>query len=400
MIEGFKGAITYPKGFRAAGVRAGIKQSGEDMALIVSDVPAAAAGVFTKNVVKAACVTINQSRLPSGSVRAALVNSGNANSYTGAQGHADALETSALTAGLLDVAPESVLVASTGVIGHLLPMLEMRQGIELSVKSLSADGGADAACAIMTTDTFAKEVAAEVVIGVRSVRIGAMCKGAGMICPNMATMLAFITTDAAITPDALHQCLTRAVNRSLNCVTIDGDSSTNDMAILMANGMAGNAALDVGSPELAVFQDALDDICVSLAKQIARDGEGATKMIEITVAGAESVEGAAQIAKTIANSPLFKTAVFGNDPNWGRVLAAAGRAGIDFDPSTVNLWFGDIALVRDGEPVDFPADKAHDLLMNPEVKVRLEIGPGPCEATVWTCDFSYEYVKINAEYHT
>ncbi|MHB1458549.1 MAG: bifunctional glutamate N-acetyltransferase/amino-acid acetyltransferase ArgJ [Armatimonadota bacterium] len=400
MIEGFKGAITYAKGFKAAGIRAGIKQSGEDMALIVSDVPSCAAGVFTLNVVKAACVTINRSRLPSETIRAILVNAGNANSYTGAQGHADALETADRTSKLLGVSPEDVLIASTGVIGHLLPMEIMRSGIDLAAGSLSADGGEDAARAIMTTDTFPKEAAAEVVIGGKPVRIGGICKGAGMICPNMATMLAFITTDAAIAPHVLQKCLTQAVNKSFNCVTIDGDSSTNDMALILANGAAGNPMLSADSPDLAVFQDALDAIGISLAKQIARDGEGATKMIEITVAGTETSADAAQIAKTIANSPLFKTMMFGNDPNWGRVLAAAGRAGVDFDPSVVNLRFGDIDLVRAGEPVDFPQNEAHALLKNPEVKVRIEVGAGPGEATVWTCDFSYDYVKINAEYHT
>ncbi|MHB1000420.1 MAG: bifunctional glutamate N-acetyltransferase/amino-acid acetyltransferase ArgJ [Armatimonadota bacterium] len=396
----FKGAITYPHGFKAAGIRAGIKQSGDDMALIVSDRPANAAGVFSLNVVKAACVTINKSRISGRKIKAILINSGNANSYTGEQGHKDALETAAKTASLLGVDANEVLVASTGVIGHLLPMDKMLAGIESAVQALSPDGGEYAARAIMTTDTYPKEVSAEIEISGTRVRIGGMAKGAGMICPNMATMLGFITTDAAISPEMLQRALSRSIEKSLNSVTIDGDSSTNDMVIMLANGMAGNPLISAEGPDLALFQNALDEITISLAKLIAADGEGATKMIEITVAGAKSFDDARQIAKTIANSPLFKTAMYGNDPNWGRVLAAAGRAGIDFDPGVVNLWFGDIALVQCGEPVKFPEDKAHDLLKYKEVKVRLEVGDGPGESTVWTCDFSYDYVKINAEYHT
>ncbi len=395
-----KEAIVYSLGFRAAGIRAGIKQSGDDMALIVSDVPSSAAGVFTKNVVKAACVTVNQTKLPSDEIQAVLVNSGNANSYTGQQGYKDAIRTAEIAADLLGIKSEGVLIASTGVIGHLLPMDKMEAGIKSAVNSLSQGSGGKAANAIMTTDTFSKEAYTEITLDGKPVRIGGMCKGAGMICPNMATMLAFITTDAAITPNALNACLAKSVNKSFNCVTVDGDSSTNDMAVVMANGMAGNKSLDFHSNDLNLFQKALDEITISLAKMIAKDGEGATKMIEIEVVGTESSEDAAKIAKTIANSPLFKTAMFGCDPNWGRVLAAAGRAGVDFNPSIVDLKFGDIALVQNGEPMNFSSDKAHELLQEAEVFVQLKVGNGSGKATVWTCDLSYDYVKINAEYHT
>lgn len=395
-----EGAITYPLGFKASGVRAGIKQSGEDIALITSEVPASASGVFTRNVVKAACVTIDRARLPSGSIQAILANSGNANSYTGARGYDDALQCASYAAELLNVPAESVLIASTGIIGQFLPMNAMSEGIKLAVNKLSRDGGRDAARAIMTTDTFPKEAITDITIGGKQVRIGGMCKGSGMICPDMATMLAFITTDAAIAPEVLDKCLIEATLKSFNSVTVDGDTSTNDMAIVLANGMAGNEPLTMNSDELHVFQEALNSITISLAKQIARDGEGATKMIEIQAAGTGTSRDAARIAKTIANSPLFKTAMFGNDPNWGRVLAAAGRAGVDFDPSRVNLWFGHIPIVRDGEPINFSAEDAHNYLKNPEILVRIEVGSGTGKAAVWTCDLSYDYVRINAEYHT
>jgi glutamate N-acetyltransferase/amino-acid N-acetyltransferase len=394
------GAITYPKRFLASGVRAGIKETGEDMALILSELPASAAAVFTRNVVKAACVQINRSRVPSDSIRAVLVNSGNANSYTGEQGMRDALNNSSTTASLLGVDERDVLIASTGIIGQLLPMDKMTVGIAQAVAALSRDGGAMAARAIMTTDTRPKEAVAEFSVGGVTVRVGGMVKGAGMICPNMATMLAFITTDAVISPQILQSCLSASVERSFNCLTIDGDSSTNDMLVVLANGAAGNAEIRADSESCFEFQRALDLVTTSLAKQIARDGEGATKMVEITVTGARSFEDARQIAKTIANSPLVKTAMFGSDPNWGRVLAAAGRAGVDFDPRTVNLRFGETVLVRSGEPVAFDEEHAHEYLTGAEVRIVLEVGNGPGSATVWTCDFSYDYVRINAEYHT
>lgn len=394
------GAVTFPKGFAAAGVRAGFKQQGEDLALIVSERPASAAGVFTKNVVKAACVQINRERTPSNSIRAVLVNSGNANSYTGEQGMRDAYASAEEVARLLGLEATDVLIASTGIIGQKLPMDKMLTGIDLAVKALSPTGGADAARAIMTTDTRPKEASAEVVLGGVTVRLGGMAKGAGMICPNMATMLSYVTTDAAISPETLQKCLSKSVETSFNCLTIDGDSSTNDMLVVLANGMAGNARIEGEGPDLDEFQRALDAVTISLAKQIASDGEGATKMVEITVSGAESFTGARQIAKTVANSPLVKTAMFGNDPNWGRVLAAAGRADVDFDPNAASLWFGDIRLVENGEPIAFDEQAAHELLTRKEIAVHMEVGNGPGTSTVWTCDFSYDYVKINAEYHT
>jgi len=399
-MEGASGAVTYPEGFLAAGVCAGIKERGEDVALIFSERPASAAGVFTTNVVQAAPVIISRARIPRGTGRAIVVNSGNANACTGEQGLRDARAMAAEAARLLGISEDDVLAASTGIIGRRLPMDKVSAGISQAVRSLSRDGGASAARAIMTTDTRPKEASAEVSVGGSKVGIGGMAKGAGMICPNLATMLAFITTDAAVSPEMLQACLLRSAEVSFNCLTIDGDSSTNDTAIILANGAAGNSAIDSEGPGLSAFQEALDAVTAFLAKQIARDGEGATKLIEVTVKGARSFEDARRIAKAVANSPLVKTAMFGCDPNWGRVLAAAGSAGVRFDPKAVNLLLGPTPLLRRGEPVDFREDEARELLRKPEVNVLLEIGAGPASATVWTCDFSYDYVRINAEYHT
>lgn len=399
-FEEIEGTVTTPSGFLASGVRAGIKEKGEDFALIVSDRPASAAGVFTTNVIKAASVQINAARVPRGTTRAVAVNSGNANACTGEAGYQDALRTAREMAGLLGVSEEDVLVASTGIIGKRLPMEKVLSGVEQAHQALSNQGGALAARAIMTTDTRPKTACVEVTIGGSPVRIGGIAKGAGMICPNMATMLSFITTDAAIAPDLLQSCLSKSVETSFNCLTIDGDSSTNDSVIILANGASGCPEVSAGSPDLDAFQEALDFVSSSLAKQIAADGEGATKFVEITVEGAGSFDEARRVAKTVANSPLVKTAMFGQDPNWGRVLAAAGRAGVDFDPASVKLSFGPIVLIDGGEPTDFSERQAHEYLTNRDVAVVLRIGSGPGRSTVWTCDFSYDYVRINAEYHT
>jgi glutamate N-acetyltransferase/amino-acid N-acetyltransferase len=389
------GAVTLPKGFLASGVRAGIKTEGEDMALVYSEVPAASAGVFTTNLVKAACVLLDRERVPNSSTRAIIVNSGNANACTGEQGMRDARTMASETARLLNIREGDVLVASTGIIGKTLPMDEVKDGIANAVSSLSRNGGEAAARAIMTTDTRPKEAFAQFQMDGKEVTIGGMAKGAGMICPNMATMLAFITTDAAITPEVLQECLSKSAETSFNCLTVDGDSSTNDSVLMLANGMAGNKAVDMDA-----FQSALDSVTMSLAKQIAADGEGATKFIEIRVQGADSFQGARQIAKTVANSPLVKTAMFGSDPNWGRILAAAGRAGVDFDPKAVNLRLGEILLVKGGEPVEFSESEAHGYLEGKDILVHLQVGKEKWGATVFTCDFSYDYVRINAEYHT
>lgn len=393
-------SVTYANGFQASGVWAGIKEKGEDIALIFSDQPASAAGTFTTNLMRAAPVLLDMSRVPRATARVVVVNSGNANACTGDQGSKDAREMAFVTAKALGVPEDDVLVASTGIIGKVLPMDKIKYGISEAVRSLDPHGGAAAARAIMTTDTRPKEASAGISIGGSEVRIGGMAKGAGMICPNMATMLCFITTDVAIAPEVLQKALLESVDLSFNCLTVDGDSSTNDSVIIMANGMAGNQPIEPEGPDFDTFKNALDEVTVSLAKQIARDGEGATKLIEIQVNGASSFQDAGRIAKTVANSALVKTAMFGCDPNWGRILAASGRAGVDFDPASVSLSIDDTPLVRNGEPVQFNQQAVHDILCRPEVKVLLEVGTSSGTATVWTCDFSYDYVKINAEYHT
>jgi len=399
-MESAPGAITFAGGFTASGVRAGIKEKGEDVALIYSERPASAAGVFTRNLFKAAPVLVSRDRVPRGTCRAVIANSGNANACTGEHGMRDALEAASHTATLLGIAEEDVLVASTGIIGRRLPMDKLASGIEAAVRSLSAGGGSDAARAIMTTDTRPKEAAVEIEIAGTKVRIGGMAKGAGMICPDLATMLAFVTTDASISPEILQRCLERSAEVSFNCLTVDGDTSTNDSVFLLANGASGSRPFESEGPDREAFQAGLDAVTRSLAKQIASDGEGATKGIMVIVQGAQSYDACRQIAKTIANSPLVKTAMFGCDPNWGRILAAAGRAGVDFDPKAVELRLGDILVIKGGEPVDFTEEKAREYLAGREIMVRLAVGESKESATVWTCDFSYDYVKINAEYHT
>lgn len=392
--------VTYPRGFLASGVRAGIKEHGEDTALIFSKFPASAAGVFTTNVVEAAPVSISRSRLPSATSRAIVANSGNANACTGEQGLKDARAMTSHCASLLGVADGEVLVASTGIIGRPMPMDRVGKGISDAVAALNEGGWESAARAIMTTDTRLKVAQADLVVGGKTVRIGGMAKGAGMICPNVATMLAFITTDACITPKMLDLCLRRAADATFNCLTVDGDSSTNDTVIALANGQADNAIIQSEGEPMNAFEAGLTSVCGSLARAVASDGEGATKLVTVTVEGASSFEDARRIAKTVANSPLVKTAMFGCDPNWGRVLAAAGRAGVAFDPKSVELAFGDTVLVDRGEPVGFSESAVREYLSGSEVHVSLIVGKGRGSATVWTCDLTYDYVKINAEYHT
>ncbi|MDO8588034.1 MAG: bifunctional glutamate N-acetyltransferase/amino-acid acetyltransferase ArgJ [Armatimonadota bacterium] len=394
------GGVTAPKGFRAAGVRCGIKQAGPDLMLLASDVPATAAGVFTTNAVKAAPVLLSRERIDGGTAQVVIANSGNANACTGAQGMADADRMTELVASALRLNKDEVLVASTGIIGQHLPMEKIETGIAVAVAALSFDGGDAAARAIMTTDTRPKSIAVEFETGGKSVRIGGMCKGVGMLAPNMATMLAFITTDAKITPRALRKCLARSAEISFNCVTVDGDMSTNDSAFILANGMAENPVIDGEGPDTDEFQAALDTVTVHLAREIARDGEGATKLVEICVNGAATADDARSVAITIANSPLVKTAIFGRDPNWGRVLAAAGRAGAQMDPDKTDLYFGDVRVFEQGEPTRVDAEEARRPMLADELVITVELNIGEASAKVWTCDFSYDYVKINAEYHT
>ena len=393
------GAVCAPVGFRAAGVAAGIKPSGNrDVALIVSEVPAAAAALFTTNRVCAAPVTVSREHVQGGRARAVVVNAGNANACTGPRGLEDARRMTQIAAETLGIAPAEVLVASTGVIGHMLPMERVEAGIRQAAAELGSDGEI-AAQAIMTTDTRPKRIAVEVEIDGRPVRLGGIAKGVGMIAPHLATMLSFITTDAEVWPEVLQAALASSAERSFNCITVDGDTSTNDTLAVLANGLAG-VRIAPGSRGYHQFCEALDTVCTYLAKELARDGEGATKLIEIQVRGARTVAQARQVGYTIANSPLVKTAFFGNDPNWGRILAAAGRAGVDLDPTRLALTLAGTPLVRGGEPLPFDAAAASAALKAPEVTAILDLGLGSHETAVWTCDFSYDYVRINAEYTT
>lgn len=395
--------VTYPEGFVAAGVRCGLKSEGPDLALIVSDSAATVAGVFTTNRVQAACVQYSRRVVRNGTARAILVNAGNANACNGEQGDHDNRTLAEWVSRHLHIPPDAVLTASTGIIGHLLPMEKLQAGIADAVAGLDRDEQTDVtlAHAIMTTDTRPKFRAADVDSDqwVAPIHFGGMCKGAGMIAPNMATMLAFVTTDARLPALLLQEALKRAVARSFNSVTIDGDTSTNDMCLLLASGM-GEGEISRPGAAFEDFVEALTRLCVSLAKEIARDGEGATKLAEIVVRGAVTEAHAHTIAKTVAESPLVKTALFGNDPNWGRLLMAAGRAGVPFDPTKIDVHIGPHVVCSQGGSVEFDRDAAHDYLTGKEVQIVLDLNIGDETATVWTCDYSYDYIKINAEYHT
>ena len=399
-MKTIKGAVTAPKGFKAAGVRCGLKQSGNDFAMIVSDVTASAAGLFTNNVFCAAPVTLDREKLKDGKASVIIANSGNANASTGAVGMKNAEDSCALAAKLLGKDESEVLCASTGVIGHLLDTDKLFAGIKVASMSLSEEGGTSAAKAIMTTDTVAKHAAAEFEIGGVKTRMGIICKGSGMICPNVATMLCFITTDAEVAPDTLKGALIDACERSFNSLSVDGDGSTNDTVIILANGLSGCGEIKPGTPEYTVFSDVLTALCVKMAKAMAADGEGATKYIEIRVKNAATYGDAKLAAKTIANSALVKTAVFGEDPNWGRVLAAAGRSGAKMEAEKTSLWFGDVKIFEKGEPLPLDPDTARAPMLEKELVITVDFGIGSENATAFTCDFSYDYVKINAEYHT
>jgi glutamate N-acetyltransferase/amino-acid N-acetyltransferase len=406
MIE-LASSIAQVPGFRAVGITCGLKQSGSpDLALVLARRPCAAAAVFTTNAFKAAPVLYDMALMKKtgGRIQAVVINAGNANAITGEQGRQDALEMARLTETACKLPSDTVFVMSTGVIGHRMPMDKVKRGILLASEAIQTDAGQqgrNTAQAIMTTDLVPKEAFVQTEIGDQVVSIGGMAKGSGMIHPNLATMLALIVTDAVIEPPVLNVALKRAVAGTFNRVTVDGDTSTNDTVLLLASGEAEHPPLEVDSPEFKAFTLALTDLCTDLAKAIARDGEGATKLVEITVCGAATEAEAEAAAKTVATSPLMKTALFGNDPNWGRALAAIGRSGVRVNPARVSLRLGDFQLVKDGEPLDFDAGAAFSWLTeSDEVKLMADLGTGQAQATVWTCDLSYKYVEINAEYHT
>ena len=396
------GGITFPKGFKAAGVKAGIKKNGkEDVALVFSTVEATWAGRFTTNKFPAAPVLVSKAALKKVSGRAIILNAGCANACTGEQGMIDAQNTARQVASLLDISADAVLVASTGVIGVPLPMEKMSAGVRQAVAELSEYGGEKASQAIMTTDTFVKTCGFVEEIGGVSVRFGGMSKGAGMICPNMATVLGLITTDAAVSPDVLQKALTEAVEVSFNRITVDGDMSTNDMLVVLANGMAGNPQINsLEGPEYEAFAATLKAAALNLAKKVARDGEGATKFIEIEVQGALNMADARKVGMAIANSPLVKTAFFGQDPNWGRILCAAGYSGAELSPDKTTLSIGGVQIVEAGLGAKFDEKELRRAMAEREIKVVINLAVGNVSTTVYTCDMSYEYVKINGEYTT
>jgi glutamate N-acetyltransferase/amino-acid N-acetyltransferase len=399
-LETTTGGVTTPAGFRAAGVSAGIKaRGGLDLALIVSDHDATAAAVFTTNRAQAAPVLVSREHLAlsGGIARAIVVNSGCANACTGDAGMEVAREMAAETARQLGCPTERVLVASTGVIGVSLSIDKIRRGLPQAMAALRADQGSEAARAIMTTDPFPKEAAARVTLGGREAAIGGMAKGSGMIEPMMATMLAFVTTDAAVPQGLLARALREAADDTFNAITVDGECSTNDCVMVLANGASG-AVVDATSYD--AFAHALKLVCLRLALGIVRGGEGATKVVTVTVTGAASPAEARQAAKAIANSPLVKTAIHGGDPNWGRLIAVSGRAGVAFELSRAAVAIGSTVLFKDGRPYDEAAPLAAAYLKNDEVAVSVDLGVGVASSTVWTCDLSAEYVRINAEYRT
>ncbi len=395
------GCVTSPRGFHAGATYAGIKKRADDvldLGILFSEAPCVAAALFTTNRIKAAPVVLSQKRLQSGKIAAVAVNSGCANACTGEQGLIDAAEMADLAAQGTGVSAEDVLVASTGVIGVPLPMKLVREAIGRIV--LSRDGGHELARAIMTTDTLPKETAVITGAGDSEFTIGGVAKGSGMIHPELATMLCFLTTDAAVDIDFLKLALRKAVEASFNMVSIDGDNSPNDMVLIMANGRAGNKVITRDSEPARAFQQALVQVCVYLAKCIARDGEGASRLIEVTVDGAPDILAARLAARAIVSSPLVKAAVHGCDPNWGRIVAAVGRSGAEIVESKIDLHIGDICLVRAGEPLPFEREDVVTVLDRDEVPISLRLNLGTATATAWGCDLSEEYVTINSQYTT
>lgn len=396
-----EGTITSAEGFFAGATSAGInKKAGNklDLGVLFSEAPCVAAGVFTNNRIKAAPVVLSQQRLRQGRAGAVVVNSGGANACTGERGVRDAAKMAKLVAEGIGILPEDVLVASTGIIGVPLPMKRIASAIDRVI--LSRDGGHELARAMMTTDTFAKETAVKVGVGNSEFTIGGVAKGSGMIHPDLATLLCFLTTDAAVELDFAQAALKRAVDVSFNMVSIDGDTSPNDMVLLLANGLAGGKPISSGSEQAFVFEQGLEQVCIYLAKSVARDGEGATKLIEVTVSGALNLVEARLAARTIVSSPLVKAAVHGADPNWGRIMAALGRSGVEVEEAKIDLYIGNVAVVKAGRPLPFSKQGAVRLLEGKGVAISLNLNLGSATATAWGCDLSEEYVTINSQYMT
>jgi glutamate N-acetyltransferase/amino-acid N-acetyltransferase len=396
------GNVCAPRGFRAAGALGGIKAESTklDVALVASDRIASAAAVYTTNRVQAAPLHLCREYLQDGKAHAVVLNSGNANACTGDQGLDNARAMSVQVGQGLGVPNEDVLVCSTGVIGVQLDMEAVQKGIAGALSGLQDDGGDDAAVAIMTTDTKPKTSALSLKIGDEIVHVGGMSKGSGMIAPNMATMLGVITTDANVAPDLLREILLLAVKRSFNCITVDGDMSTNDTVIALANGAAGGPPLEPNTPSSAALAEAIEMVCRDLARQIARDGEGATKLVSIEVVGAASEDEARQVGLSVANSNLVKTAVFGRDPNWGRILCAMGYAGVPMDPQNVAVYLCDTQIYGSGSGLPFDHKALVESMSAADIPIVIDLASGTARAEIFTCDLSYDYVRINAEYTT
>ena len=401
------GGVTAPKGFLASGVKALIKKSKrKDLALIYSEVPAVAAGAFTANVFKASPVKVSAKHIAHNTHQAVIVNSGNANCGNGKAGDRDALSMARFAAETLALKKEAVLVASTGIIGRYLPIEKIRKAVPALIGALSEDGGASFAEAIMTTDTKKKEVAVKVKLGGAVVAIGGACKGVGMIYPDVkaaghATMLCFITTDAAISKKMLDAALVEAVADSFNMISVDGDMSTNDTCFILANGMAGNRKIGARNKDYGAFLSALKFVATELAKKMVKDGEGATKFIEIKVAGAKSAGDAKKVARKVSASTLLKCAIFGGDPNWGRVVAAAGAGGVRFDPDKLDVYLGGVKVLSNGTTVKgYDLKRAEALFKKGAIDIKVDLKSGKHEAIAWTCDLSHDYVDINSEYST
>jgi len=399
-IKSLSLGATAASGFVAAGVGCGVRDAGRrDLGLLFSELPCETAAVFTRNTVWGAPLVVTREAVENSEIRAVVANSGNANAATGERGIEDARAMQALGAEALRIKAKEVAVASTGVIGVHLPMDRISSGIRAASGELG-EGGEGFAESIMTTDTRAKEAVARVEIGGRTVTVGGTAKGSGMIHPNMGTMLAFLTTDAAVEKSCLQETLSRVTDSTFNRVTVDGDTSPSDMALLMANGAAGNEPLTLDSPDYPDFVEAVKNVARTLAREIARDGEGATRLVEVAVEGAASEESAAALAKSVVGSNLVKAAVFGEDANWGRVLTALGYSGEAFDPDGVELWFGHIEVFSGGEPMPHEEAEANATLAAGEVKITVRLNEGDASATAWGCDLSYEYVRINGSYRT
>ena len=399
------GGVCAAKGFTAGGIHCGIRKNHtkKDLAMVLSSVPASAAAVYTTNLVKGAPLTVTKEHLANGKARAVICNSGNANTCN-ADGIEIAEKMCALTAGALGIAAEDVIVASTGVIGQSLDLTPIKAALPALASSLSETGGDDAAAAIMTTDTVDKQAAVEFTLGGKTCRLGGMAKGSGMIHPNMATMLVFITTDAAISPEMLRKALSSDVQETFNMVSVDGDTSTNDMVTLLASGLAGNEEITAEGPDFTLFMKALNTVTMALCRMIAGDGEGATRLLECIVTGAPSREIARVTAKSVICSSLVKAAMFGADANWGRILCAIGYSGAAVDVGKIDVAFrsakGEIPVCKNGAGIPFSEEKAKEILLEKEIDILVGLNDGPETATAWGCDLTYDYVKINGDYRT